>query len=217
MSFIFPFSTCEKCNEKGFIKQPVSAFINFITVIILLIAITYAKTLPLQLMLLSYACFEIWHTFSHIRHIPGTIQTNVVHILGYAMSFATLYVILTFSKSVPGLWFLIFLITAIIIDIYITLHVKGVYTVFSGLLIFVVIVLGNLTSFPSFLRTWIPVLIIFLSILFALFWNEAQNCKKMMDYKVLPYHAMVEIIGLILFTQLAWIFLCWENKILSFQ
>lgn len=56
------------------------------------------KTKPVRILLGAYALFEAWHAFSHIKHIPGNAQTNVVHVLGYMMAFATLFAIVSLSK-----------------------------------------------------------------------------------------------------------------------
>ena len=51
---------------------------------------------------------------------------------------------------------------------------------------------------------------IFYSILFLI--NEKINCENMMKFAKLPYHAIIEIIGMILFITLAYIFLKSDNS-----
>ena len=81
--FNFPFSTCEKCvanaNNKSNM-QPWSTLINGISTIILIIAMFVGKSIPVKVALGSFALFEAWHTFSHLKHV-GTHQANVVHVI----------------------------------------------------------------------------------------------------------------------------------------
>jgi hypothetical protein len=208
--FLFPFTTCENVNRNG-IAQPYSAIINIITFFTLVLLTFVAKTLPVKLMLSVYAAFEAWHAFSHMKHIPGVLQTNVVHVLGYMMAFATLNAILYLSNSRPSIALMGIISFAVIVDIYVFYFVKGVYTVFTGLLIFAAVVLGSYSKIPHVLKIYIPYLIIGLIALFGLFINETYNCEKMLRYRLYPYHAAIEILGFVLFTALAMFFLQWEK------
>ena len=69
----FPFNTCEEPNKKSWIAQPISAFINFITCIILIYFFLKAKTIIIKLLILAFIAFEIFHTYSHITHVDGVI------------------------------------------------------------------------------------------------------------------------------------------------
>ncbi len=82
----FPFNTCEEPNKKAWVAQPVSAFINFITCLILIYFFLKAKTTIIRLLILAFILFEIFHTFSHITHIDGTIQSNIIHGIWYYLS-----------------------------------------------------------------------------------------------------------------------------------
>lgn len=210
MTFRFPFTTCEK-NTKGVISQPFSATVNAITFFALLFLSFWAKTISVRILLISFAAFEAWHTFSHMKHVEGNIQTNIIHILAYFMGFATLYAILYLSKNDLSKFSSFLLVSAIIIDVYFFVYVKGVWSVLSGLVVFAVIVFGNYGLLPNFFKEYVPYLItgvILLSIVIA---NEAYNCEKMMIYKNLPYHVAIEIIGFALFISLSLLFLKWES------
>lgn len=207
--FVFPFTTCERISGSS-VSQPFSAIVNIITCLTLLGLMCIAKTIPVRILLGVYALFEAWHAFSHIKHIAGNIQANVVHILGYMMSFATLYAILYLSKGTLSSLLLIIISLTILLDIYIWIYVKGVWTVFTGLLVFAVIVFGNYDKLPPFFNICIPYLIVGLLLLFGLFIHETYNCERMMRYKVLPYHVAIEILGFILFITISILFLKWE-------
>jgi hypothetical protein len=142
MAFRFPFTTCET-NTKGVVSQPFSATVNAIKCLTLLSLSCFARTNPIRILLISFACFEAWHTFSHVKHIEGNIQTNGVHVLAYFMTFTTLYAILHLSKNVVSNFLSFLIFSSMIIDVYIFFYVKGIWTVLSRLLLFTVIVLVN--------------------------------------------------------------------------
>jgi hypothetical protein len=74
------------------------------------------------------------------------------------------------------------------------------------------IIFSSYNKLPKFFRKAIPFLAIGLIILFALELNEAYNCEKMLEYMDFPYHAFVEIVGLLLFTSLTYFFYKWEKN-----
>jgi len=199
-NYIFPFSTCEIPSDT--IAQPVSAFINGISTLILLALLLISKTFPVQLALFSYMCFEGWHTYSHIYHHSSEIQTLIVHILGYFMSFATLYAILNYSNGKPSIIFLLVLVMLIGIDIYCFVKVKGLSIIITGLGLLLVIVGFNYKYLPLLFQKCFPYFIVGIIVIIGLFINEKMNCKKMLEYKKFPYHSIIEIVGLIMFVML---------------
>lgn len=207
-SFTFPFTTCE--TSSSLLQQPWSAAINAITCIILIIFAYIDKRVSVKMVLSSYALFEAWHTLSHVKHIPGNIQTNVVHVLGYVMGFATLFAILALSNSDLSTLGIIIISIFVLIDLYVWVFVKGLWTVITGLSIFAVIVLVNYNNLSPLFKAYMPFLIIGLFIIFLLFMNETYNCSRMMEHMVFPYHIAIEIVGLILFTTLAYLFSQWK-------
>jgi hypothetical protein len=212
--FIFPFTTCEKPHD-GPIKQPMSALINAISAIILLAFTLSAKTYPVMIMFLAFFSFEVFHTFSHMYHIPGQFQTIIIHILGYSISVTTLISILYLSKT-PLTYYLIgILITLISIDIYILFYVKDIWTVISGLTILLLVFFISYTKLPRFFQKNLWYLVIGLFLLYGLIYNETMNCAKMLNYAIFPYHIFIEILGLMLFTYLSYNFLRWEREIVK--
>lgn len=209
---VFPFSTCESNSNNGIVAQPFSAAVNLVTCFALLGLMSTAKTRPVRLVLGVYALFQAWHAFSHAKHVTGNIQTNVVHVLAYMMSLATLYAILALSQGDLSHLIACLIVGTIIVDLYVWVYVKGVWTVFSGLVVLATLVFGNYDRLPSFFKACIPYLVVGLMILFALVANEKYNCERMMRHKVLPYHAAIEIVGFVLFVALAVLFLRWERR-----
>lgn len=150
--FNFPFSTCETCKSIGHVVQPVQPWytlVNAISTIILIVAATVAHHVPIKIVLSSFALFEAWHTFSHFKHLHNinNHQTNVVHVLSYGMSFASLYAILTLSKSQMTAWNIWVLIALIGIDLYAWILIKGIWPVFTSLGILLLLLQVNTLNY----------------------------------------------------------------------
>jgi hypothetical protein len=207
----FPFNTCEEPNKKSYIAQPISAFINMITCLILIYFFLQAKTSIIRLLILSFILFEIFHTFSHITHIDGTIQSNIIHGIWYFLSFMVLIASIKITKQYPNIYTILILLTIIIIDINLFFQANKLYMVFTALTLPVVIVISYYNLYPICIKKAIPYLIALLIILGLVLINEKINCLNMMKYAKLPYHAIIEIIGMILFTLLSYIFLQTEK------
>lgn len=210
--FIFPFTTCEKPHN-SIIMQPASAVVNFVTCIILMYFAIATKTFPVKLMILAYLSFELWHTASHIQHISGYLQTNIIHILAYLLAFTTLYSIMYLSKKGLSTVYIIILLILVIIDTYVWLYVGGIRMVIGGLLILFVIIIGSYNNLPKFFKKVIPWLIAGLVLLLLIIYNETVNCEKMLEFADFPYHIIIELLGLVLFSTLAYNFYKWEKSI----
>jgi hypothetical protein len=209
----FPFNTCEEPNKKDWVAQPVSAFINFITSLILIYFFFKAKTIIIRLLILAFILFELFHTFSHITHINGTIQSNVIHGLWYFLSFMLLITSIKITKQYPNIYTILILLAIIIIDINLFFQPNKLYMIITGLSLPVVIAISYYNLFPIYIKKAIPYLIGLLIIVGIFLINEKNNCENMMKYAKLPYHAIIEIIGLILFITLANVFLQTEKDI----
>jgi hypothetical protein len=207
----FPFNTCEEPNKKAWVAQPVSAFINMITCLILIYLFLQAKTIIIRLLILSFILFEIFHTFSHITHIEGTIQSNIIHGIWYFLSFMLLIASIKITKQYPNIYTILILLTIIIIDMRLFFMPNKLYMVFTALTLPVVIVISYYNLYPIYIKKAIPYLIALLIILGLVLINEKINCLNMIKYAKLPYHAIIEIIGMILFILLSYVFLQTEK------
>lgn len=207
----FPFNTCEEPNKKAWVAQPVSAFINMITCLILIYLFLQAKTIIIRLLILSFILFEIFHTFSHITHIDGTIQSNIIHGIWYFLSFMLLIASIKITKQYPNIYTILILLTIIIIDMRLFFMPNKLYMVFTALTLPVVIVISYYNLYPIYIKKAIPYLIALLIILGLVLINEKINCLNMIKYAKLPYHAIIEIIGMILFILLSYVFLQTEK------
>lgn len=210
--FAFPFSACESPGKGGG-SQPYSAAFNALTCSALIGLACVAKTAAVRAALVAYALFEAWHAYSHARHVEGTAQTNVVHALAYAMAFATLNAILALSGGGLSRTLLTAVVAAVLLDLFVWTRVGGFWTVFSGLVVFAVVVFGNHDKLPPFFRAGVPYMVAGLLLLFGLVVNETYNCEAMMRYNALPYHLAVEAVGFALFATISVFFLKWERRV----
>ena len=176
MFYFYPFHTCEQPYiSSKYIAQPVSATINIITVSILTYFFIKSHTIEIKLLLLSFIAFQVFHAFSHIIHIDGNIQSNIIHIIWYFLTFM----------------------------------------IFTAFALPLIIVISYYKYYPEEMKKAIPYLIGLLFILIIVLLNEKFNCELMMSYINLPYHAIIELLGLILFGLLAYIFYKSENQLIK--
>ena len=190
--YLFPFTTCEK-PKSGLVAQPVSTFVNVLTCIgligLLLVTVGTEGPLstPVVALVLALIAFELWHAFSHMRHIEGRLQAYVIHALTYLIAFMTLWVIYTSMGSVHlGL-----VAFAIALDIAILFSNQTKLSVLSGVLVFVAVILGNIGAFPP---KHLPILFALIVLGAAVFLMEHHFCQVAMNAVEMPYHAIVEII-----------------------
>ena len=197
--YTFPFSTCEKSNKNG-IAQPYSALFNLINCIIIFFFLLKTKKNHTFILLFSILCFELFHLFSHIIHIEGSIQINITHSLTYFMNLAFFYVFYRYTNKLPNYEFVFYLIALICIDIYSFFNLTIVYYLLSQSAIFISLLVYYFPLLPNFIQNSVYQIIFFVGVIILLFLNEKYNCEKMLKiYPHFPYHIFIEIIGIVLF------------------
>jgi hypothetical protein len=197
--YTFPFDTCEKPNEKG-ISQPYSVIVNAINCLIILYFLLQTKNIYTFMLLFFILCFELFHVFSHSIHIQGPIQINITHILSYCINFSFLFLFYNYVKKFPSLWFIIFYLFFIFVDIFTFLNMNVVYYIFSQALLFLSVLFYYYPLLPKNLKNSIHIIFFLVIMIMLLFLNEKYNCKKMLEfYPHFPYHTIIEIIGIVLF------------------
>lgn len=197
--YIFPFNTCEKPNKNG-IAQPYSSLVNLINCIIILYFLLKTKSLHTFILLFSILCFELFHMFSHILHISGSIQINIIHSLTYFMNLAFFYTFYCYTNKLPSPEFVFYLVALICVDIYSFFNLSIIYYLLSQSVIFISILLYYLPLLPTFIQTSVYQIIFLIGIIILLVLNEKYNCEKMLKiYPDFPFHIFIEIIGIVLF------------------
>ena len=152
------------------------------------------------MLLLSLLCFELFHSFSHIVHIKGSIQINITHTLTYLMNIAFFYVFYCYTNILPSYKFIFYLFVLVCFDIYSIFNLTIIYYLLSQSIIFISLLLYYLQLLPKFIKNSIYQIIFFVGIIILLFLNEKYNCEKMLKiYPHFPYHIFIEIIGIVLF------------------
>lgn len=172
-----------------------------------------AKTVIIKLLILTFIAFQLFHTYSHIKHVNGAIQSNIIHSIWYFLSFMVLIASIKITRKNPNIYTILILLFIIIIDIYLFIKKKNLYMIFTALSLPVVIVLSYYKLYPNEITKAIPYLISLLIIVGFFLLNEKINCENMMKFAKLPYHAIIEILGMILFITLAYVFLQAEKYI----
>lgn len=197
--YTFPFDTCEKPNKNG-VAQPYSALFNIINCLIIFYFLLKTKNIHTFILLFSILCFELFHVFSHMVHIKGSIQINITHSLTYFMNLAFFYVLYSYTNVLPSYGFVFYLIALIIFDVYSIFYLTIIYYLLSQSIIFISLLLYYFPLLPKFIQNSIYQIIFFVGIIILLFLNEKYNCKKMLEfYPDFPYHIFIEIIGIVLF------------------
>jgi hypothetical protein len=197
--YTFPFDTCEKPNING-IAQPYSALFNLINCVIIFYFLLKTEKKYTFILLFSILCFELFHVFSHIIHIPGSLQTNITHFLTYFINIAFFYLFYCFTKKMPSYAFVLYLLALVCFDIYSLFYLSIVFYIISQAIIMISLFLFYLPLLPESIQKAIYPIIFFIVLIIFLFLNEKYNCEKMMSYcPDFPYHILIEILGIVLF------------------
>jgi len=201
MDFRFPYSTCEKVDEYG--VQPVSAAINGVSMIVLLYFFLVTKSPSIRRVLFLFLLFEAVHTFSHLRHIPGNVQLCMIHVLGYCILFSMLWMFWKKTGHCLPAWQMMVWSALLLVDA--SLFLGGApFLAFltTSATLFTLLFVFYAFSLPPTARALLPwmVLVIAATVLADL--AEGQYCQQWMAKKVLPYHALVEMLGLLVFVLL---------------
>jgi len=194
--YIFPFTTCERKNPDGFVAQPYSFVVNFMTAMVLLFILGRAKAAPPAAMLVVglLAVFELWHAFSHFKHISGQMQRTVIHTLVYFISAAFLYFIVSSGiyEDAQDRWVFFWIAAVVALDAAaLTFGSEAHWSVITGVLVFACILFWFRRIFDAVTLAAFSVLIVIGIVMFLL---EKKYCTAALKWRVLPYHAIVEIV-----------------------
>ena len=205
--YTFPFHTCEEKTDDGIFAQPYSAIANIITCFIIIYFLLKTENTYSFLLLLSILAFEAFHAFSHMVHIPGTMQINITHTLAYCTNIAFLNMFYNVTHVFPDYLFLIYLCIVVMFDLYAFFNFAFVYYFSSSSLLFVSILFYYYSLLPESLQTNIYLIIAIVVVVIGMFFNESYNCDKMLSmYPGIPYHIIIEITGMYLFYVICSIF-----------
>jgi hypothetical protein len=194
--YTFPFSTCEKPRDHG-VAQPYSFAVNLANCLVLFYFWTKARKHAAVLMG-SLLAFEVFHTFSHAVHVPGEMQRTIIHALAYAINAALLYAFWAHTKVWPGPGFLAALAGVVVLDLYSYLTRPMIYSIGSQVILIFMIMGYYAPMLPKYVQLW-PIVATAVFILLMVL-NESLNCEKMLKVNPhIPYHAVLELAGLLYF------------------
>jgi len=197
--YTFPFDTCEKVDKK-WIAQPYSSLFNLINCLIIFYFLLNTAHNYTFLLLFFMLCFELFHVFSHSVHINGSLQTTITHMLSYCVNFAILFFFYNYFKKLPSIWFIIFYIFLIFVDIYAVYNMNVIYHIITQALLFLYVLFYYYPLLTKQIKDNINIIFFFVILIIILFFNEKYNCKKMMSiYPDFPYHILIETVGIIIF------------------
>lgn len=196
--YTFPLSACEAPNKKG-IAQPYSVIVNFINCCVIFYFLLKVKHVYSFILLFSILCFQLVHLISHMFHLKGSIQTNIIHAVTYCINISLLYACYGYTHIFPHYAFLLFLCVFVFFDLYSLFNLNMFFYVLSQSLIFISILFYYYPLLPAFIQKSVfPIMcIIGVTLLFEI--NEIFNCKRMMSFYPLPYHIIIELLGILLF------------------
>jgi len=204
-NYIFPFDTCEEKQE--IIAQPYSAFLNLINCFIIIYFINKTTKIENIYLLSSLLLFEAFHVFSHSIHISGPIQTNITHTLTYFINISFFNLFYNYTKVLPDNNFFILLFSLISFDFYALTNLSVIYYIVAQSLIFLLPLIYYYKLLPLKIQSSIIEMAIYIIMIILLFINEKNNCKKLMKkYNKFPFHILIEIVGIILFSTISYNF-----------
>ena len=209
----FPFNTCEVRGD--IVDQPYSASINIVSCFILLYLLSQAQNIEIQFFILSLFIFQAYHAYSHMfwsNNENSLVHVYSIHSISYLIIIALVIAISFITKQPPNIPIIF---TVILLDIYILYNYIGtVYNAISGINIWVVVLITGLWNFrlPDVVKRLLPILLMLFAVIIALFFNEKYNCDAMMSAYQFPYHIAIEIMGLIISSLFAYMFLLLEKN-----
>ena len=156
---LFPFNTCETPNTEG-IAQPYSTFVNVVNCFIILYFLLKTKQTQSFLLLFSIFSFQTFHSFSHMIHIQGPAQTNIIHTLSYLINLAFFNVFYSYSNKLPDYRFVFLLFVLICYDLYALMKLPVFYFILSQSLIAIALFVYYYNFLPKTIQNSIYKIII---------------------------------------------------------
>lgn len=196
----FPFNTLEKAQTNSMIAQPYSAFIVFITVCMLFYFLFQTKNIHVILVLISTILFSSFHMLSHAFHIPGNLQVNFVHSSAYLIFFALFTLLYSISKVVPSIYFIIFCVIIILLDIYAFFNLTLVYFATTQFILNLSLLYYYQNYLPTNFKQDLPIIVFLLILTTIIITLEKKYGDGLIEkYPDFPFHAINEVVGFILF------------------
>jgi hypothetical protein len=195
---VFPKRTCEKVSQDLAFKQPWSTIAGIITSIMILYFLINAKTREQFILISTLLIFELFHTYSHSTHWPGTTQVSCMHLISVFVNIVIIYVFSSLSKSWPSAIFIAWILGILVFDIYAFLNLPLYFYVGSQFVFMISIFIYYWGLFKESAKKWIPWIVLAMAIIIGLEINEIYNCQSMMHWAPsFPFHILIDGVGLL--------------------
>ena len=211
MDWTFPHKTCEAVRKHQWVEQPYSCFMNILSSLFLFYYFLIAKTFWTKSVIFSFFLFELFHAYSHAQHLKGQTQVRVIHLLSYLFN-VCLFFCLKQNLPIPRTK-LFFLLFVLILDVSVFLFSEHkIFQVLTGFLLLISIVVVFLPTMPRQERQFFVVLVVLGVLITLQIMMESMYCETWMSWHPLPYHIVIEFMGLIAFILLAHILVRLEQR-----
>ena len=148
-------------------------------------------------MIFFIGLFQGAHSFSHAFHIGDRELQNITHIFAIFLSLSIFYMLFKITNKLPSLLTIILIASLYLIDFYmVILKYPFIYTFFTQLIVFIVILLSFYKFLSKSVKNNIDIIFLLTLIISGFVLNEKINCEKMLNILPnFPFHIMVEITG----------------------
>ena len=196
----FPFNTLEKAQPDSIIAQPYSAAIIFLTVCILFYFLFQTKNIYVILVLIAIILFETFHMLSHAFHIPGNLQVNFVHSSAYLIFISLFSLLYSISKVFPSIYFIIFCVIIILLDIYAFFNLSSLYFATTQFILNLSLLYYYQNYLPTNFKQKLPIIAFLLILTSVIIFLEKKYGDQLLEkYPDFPFHAINEVVGFLLF------------------
>ena len=220
MSYTFPYDTCEYVVTifDGVKTQPISTFLNSVNCVFIYRKLRLCSRISTKSVIASVLLFELFHMLSHLVHIDGGLQTNLVHFSAYCVNVSLLCrfnELKTETAIIPSTvfdteigflqkyynhFFLTYLFCLVCFDIYGFFFLSVIEYLTTQVIIFASLLIFYYKYIPSSVKHNTIAIVSLSGLIVSLFLIEEKYCVQMIaKQKIIPFHAIIEILGILLF------------------
>lgn len=201
-SFYFE-TTCERIRADALIQQPYSFSVNLLTLLFVMASVFFfgrQRDTAYILLVAAIILMEAWHSACHARPTffrDPRIMVDTVHALFLVVVLALVFFIRTrvgLGVCTPRFWGILIIMG--IVDVFLWIHVRGVYMILSGIVIVAYLIGCVARTCPKGYRG-LAVLYGLLVVGAVLLCIEKKLCRA----DAFPMHVVIEgVLGLITLT-----------------
>jgi len=195
-NYTFPFNSCEVPYVTG-IAQPYSTTINACLCGIIFYFLFYSNNVYSQMFLSSVFVFNVFHTFSHLKHLKTWHQYQFL-LTHYSAVISTIFLILLMAKITNSnlqQWQLFLLVVIYFFDTYLIVQkVSNIYNIVIFLILLFLIMLFHYSLLSNEMQQSVLNLIGFASLVLLFQLIEIYNCDNILEkHNNFPFHVVTEI------------------------